>query len=91
MVAAEGGDLDLGVALPHQNHAEVRSDEQGAGEQLHHPLGTGFGRHIVILRLTAEQEIPDAAAHQVSRVTGRFEALCDRSCQSTRAFHLQQS
>ena len=48
MIAAEGGDLDLGAVLADQHDAEVRAHQSGAGEQLEDLCRAGVGGDVVI-------------------------------------------
>ena len=77
MIAAERRDFHLGAAIPHQNHAEMRSHEIGFWKERRNLVGPGLGRDIIIFRNFAQQQIAYAASHEVRLVAARFQFRYD--------------
>ena len=73
-VIAERGDLDLpGPRRPdHRDHAKGRAQREGspAAEKRANLVWFRIRCHVVVLRLPAEQLVPDAAAGPIRQVTG---------------------
>jgi len=65
-LAAEGGDLDQGVAAETDvGEAEAAADQEAVAKQLAHLVGGGVGADVEILRRAAEQQVTHPAADQV--------------------------
>ena len=73
LIGPEGGHLVGGFSDHHDLDAELGPDRDRPPEQFGHLLRPGAGGHVVILRLPAHQQVPNAAAHQASLVAGFFE------------------
>ena len=65
VIAAEGGDLHLVEDVAHQHHAEMRAHPAGAREQSMMRSGRASVAISKSFGLTAEQQVADAAAHQI--------------------------
>jgi hypothetical protein len=70
-VGAEGGDLDdLPAAEEDVREPEAPPDQPRVAEDLLHLVRVRAGRDVEVLRADTEQEVADAAAHEVRLVTG---------------------
>ena len=77
-VRAEGGDLVSPVRGLHRDGAVLQSRGKGRrAEDLHDLLGPGGGGNIPVLRLTAQLQIPDAAAHQIGAIAPALDDFQD--------------
>jgi hypothetical protein len=76
-VAAERGDFDLGGAIGDDDDAELRAHCEAIGEKLLHAIGCGVGGDVVIDRLAAKQNIPDAAASKIGLMAAIAQDAAD--------------
>ena len=74
-VGAEGRDLDDLPAHAHVREPESAADEPAAPEQPAYGLRRRAGRDVEILRLEAQQQIPNASTDEIGAVTGLGQRL----------------
>ena len=60
----------------HQHYAKMRSHGKRARKHLQNHIWRGRGRHIVVFRLSAQQQIAHASAGQISLIPGGAQG-CD--------------
>ena len=56
---------------------EAPADNPAVAEEFPQLPGPGVGHHVEVLGRLAQEQIPDAAAHQVGGVAGMVEAVKD--------------
>ncbi len=69
-IAAEGGDFHVRAALMHQHDSEMRAHLVGGGKKPQQFFGLRGGRHVEILRYSAQQQVADTPSDQVGRMAG---------------------
>ena len=84
VVVTEGGDFHLREGVAHQNHAEVRADQAGVGEQVHDAVRPRVGRDVEILGARPEQQIAHATADEPGLVPGGAQPCDDLARQRFR-------
>ena len=77
-VRAKGRDLISSICGLYRDGAMLQPRwESRRAENLHDLLGPGGGGNVPILRLAAQQQVPDTAAHQIGAITPSLDGFKD--------------
>ena len=65
---------------------EALADDAAVAEEFAQLPGPGVGHHVEVLGLLAQEQVPDAAPHQIGGVAGMVQAVKD-----LQGFHIDVS
>src|SRR5215207_7313327 len=74
-VAPEGGDLEFGFVFADDDHAEMRADGVRLSKECLDLCRARISGDVVVVRLLAEQHVPNATTSVIGHVSGVMETL----------------
>src|SRR5258708_2221130 len=77
-IRAECGDFDLEPITRNQDYPELRANGDALRKKCHRLLRRRIGCYIIVSRLTAQEQVANASAHEQRLITTAPERVTDR-------------